>query len=333
MPISLPRITIVTPSFNQGDFIEETICSILDQGYPNLQYIIMDGGSQDRTVEIIKKYEQHISYWASGPDKGQSHAINKGLARADGDIFNWINSDDGLLPDALQHIGERYLQKPFDALLTRTSLVRNQTQIGINGATKKGETHIESALEIGLNQPGHFYNAQRFKSLNGVDERYAYVMDLDLWIRFLLTFGQEGVELSDAITTFFRFHGESKSELEGWGEGSAFEAERIRMYHRLARSHSNRNAAIAFRHLYPQHKPEYEPAALQSNIPEHQLSEWINAMLFTPARRAFYAEEFGRTAALSKGFIPSAMPPQMRKDALSMRRHAAWKAFLQKIWP
>jgi glycosyltransferase involved in cell wall biosynthesis len=189
MHISLPRITIVTPSFNQGDFIEETICSILDQSYPNLQYIIMDGGSQDRTVEIIKKYERYISYWESGPDKGQSHAINKGLARADGGIFNWINSDDGLLPGALQLIGELYLQKPFDTLLTRTSLIRNQTQIGINGATKKGETHIESALEIGLNQPGHFYRTQRFKSLNGVDERYAYVMDLDLWIRFLLTFG------------------------------------------------------------------------------------------------------------------------------------------------
>ena len=107
--IQWPRITIVTPTYNQGQFIEETIRSILLQNYPNLEYIIMDGGSTDDTVEIIKKYEPWISYWVSEKDKGQSDAINKGSARATGEIFNWINSDDCLTKGALKLVAGRFL--------------------------------------------------------------------------------------------------------------------------------------------------------------------------------------------------------------------------------
>jgi glycosyltransferase involved in cell wall biosynthesis len=96
-----PRVSIVTPSFNQGRFIEETIRSVLLQGYPNLEYVIMDGGSTDDTVEIIKKYENHLTYWVSRPDRGQPHAIREGLDRVSGAWFNWLNSDDILLPRAL----------------------------------------------------------------------------------------------------------------------------------------------------------------------------------------------------------------------------------------
>ena len=104
----LPKISIVTPTYNQGRFIEQTICSVLDQGYPNLEYIIIDGGSRDNTVDIIKKYEHRLSYWVSEMDSGQTHAINKGFAKCTGEIFNWINSDDYYAPDALQKIAKAF---------------------------------------------------------------------------------------------------------------------------------------------------------------------------------------------------------------------------------
>src|SRR5690606_31772171 len=99
-----PKISIVTPSYNQGQFIEETILSILNQNYPNLEYIIIDGGSTDNTVEIIKKYEDRITYWVSEKDNGQADAINKGLEQCTGEIFNWINSDDYLAKKSLYSI-------------------------------------------------------------------------------------------------------------------------------------------------------------------------------------------------------------------------------------
>ena len=103
-----PTISIITPSFNQGQFIEETIRSVLLQGYPKLEYIIIDGGSTDETVAIIKKYEPWLTYWVSEVDRGQPHAINKGIAMATGDILAWINSDDIYLPGLLDKVARFY---------------------------------------------------------------------------------------------------------------------------------------------------------------------------------------------------------------------------------
>ena len=104
-----PSISIITPSYNQGHFIEETIRSVLLQGYPNLEYIIIDGGSTDETLPIIKKYEPWISFWVSEPDRGQSHAINKGFARSRGSILAWINSDDYYYEGAFEAVA-KFLQ-------------------------------------------------------------------------------------------------------------------------------------------------------------------------------------------------------------------------------
>ncbi len=109
---SWPRINIVTPSYNQGRFIEGTIRSVLLQGYPNLEYIVIDGGSADGTTDVLRKYEPWLTYWVSEPDRGQSHAVNKGFKLASGEIAAWLNSDDQYLPGTLRTIAEHAQKYP-----------------------------------------------------------------------------------------------------------------------------------------------------------------------------------------------------------------------------
>lgn len=113
-----PRISIVTPSYNQGEFIEETIRSVLLQGYPNLEYIIIDGGSTDNSVAIIEKYEKYLTYWVSEKDRGQSHAINKGLKRISGDIWAYLNSDDRYLNGTFKRVAQEFHKNPQTLWIT-----------------------------------------------------------------------------------------------------------------------------------------------------------------------------------------------------------------------
>lgn len=109
---SWPRISIVTPSYNQAEFLERTIFSVLNQNYPKLEYIIIDGGSTDGSVEIIKKYDKYLTFWVSEKDNGQADAIRKGFARATGEILAWINSDDTYLPGTFLKVAKAFIKNP-----------------------------------------------------------------------------------------------------------------------------------------------------------------------------------------------------------------------------
>ena len=117
--LSWPRISIVTPSYNQGHYLEETIRSVLLQGYPNLEYIVIDGGSQDNSLEIIQKYQPWIAYWHSQPDRGQADALNQGFARATGEICAYLNSDDLFLPNTLFSVAIAFAQHRCTWLASR----------------------------------------------------------------------------------------------------------------------------------------------------------------------------------------------------------------------
>jgi glycosyltransferase involved in cell wall biosynthesis len=188
MTEDLPRISIVTPSFNQASFLEETILSVLGQGYPDLEYMIIDGGSTDGSVEIIRRHEAHLSCWVSEPDQGQYHAIQKGFARATGELLGWLNSDDVYLPGALTAAGRAYAEHPgtcvagpvlnFDMRSGREETIH---QYGITF-----ENLVQFwQLKYGWHQPGFFFPRSAYEQVGGMNGSLSYAMDYDLVCRLL----------------------------------------------------------------------------------------------------------------------------------------------------
>jgi glycosyltransferase involved in cell wall biosynthesis len=187
-----PRITVVTPSFNQAGFIEETLRSVLLQGYPNLEYIVMDGGSTDGSVEIIKKYAQWVDYWVSEPDGGQSAAINRGLGRGTGEFATWINSDDMLYKNALR---AHALQNGFDTAKVYVGICAYADENGKNLKLHRGRIHsLEDLLRIpeiwrkggNIVQPEVLFPRKLALEVGGLNPDNHYSMDYELWGKFFL---------------------------------------------------------------------------------------------------------------------------------------------------
>ena len=206
-----PKISIVTPSFNQGQFIEETIRSVLDQDYPNLEYLVIDGGSTDQTVDTIRKYEPHLSYWESEKDRGQVHAINKGLARATGDIFAFINSDDIYLPGTFSTVAKYFDEHPDAEWIcgdTQMFGKGRRTEV-VRAVVPKSAAHC-LAWAYTAPQPGHFWKRELLGA--GFDEAWRYDFDHDLYVRLLLS----GHKCEHIAATFagYRLHEASKTVAE-----------------------------------------------------------------------------------------------------------------------
>lgn len=186
--MDLPKISVVTPSYNQARFIEETLQSVLNQGYPNLEYIVMDGGSTDGSVEIIKRYADRLTYWVSEPDKGQTDALIKGFNRATGDILCWLNSDDLFEPTTLKEVAQFFLENPETPIV-----YGNATWIDAEGKKLRVKKEHPFNLFIFLYdhnyipQPSTFWRRELYQKVNGLNPDIDVAMDTELWMRCLQT--------------------------------------------------------------------------------------------------------------------------------------------------
>ncbi len=219
---NLPRISIVTPSYNQAQFLEQTICSVLDQNYPNLEYIIIDGGSTDGSVEIIRKYERHLMYWVSEPDRGQSHAINKGFARATGEIMAWINSDDYYLPGAFFAAAQTMRALGADFVYGACLHLMEYGPYPLSFGTPRLRKCDDLTIEDYIYQPSAFWKRQVWEKCGPLSENLHYAFDWEFFIKVQRVFTLAPV---DAMFSVYRIHEAHKT---GTG-GDARNREIVRM--------------------------------------------------------------------------------------------------------
>lgn len=206
--IQLPLVSIVTPSFNQAEFLEESILSVVRQDYPHIQYIVIDGGSSDGSVEIIRKYEKYINYWISEPDNGQAHAINKGFMHANGSIFAWLNSDDLLTPSAVTIAAHFLSTNPLIGVVyaDRLHIDKRGNIIGI----RKCPGHDQRMFKRNFTLPQEtvFFRKEIFDDVGGLDEHLQFSMDFDLWCKMTKVADMYHIP---AFLGYYREHENAKS--------------------------------------------------------------------------------------------------------------------------
>jgi glycosyltransferase involved in cell wall biosynthesis len=204
-----PLVSIVTPSFNQASFLEETICSVLDQDYEHLEYIIVDGGSTDGSSEIIQQYADRLAWWVSEPDKGQTDAINKGFAKANGDILAWLNSDDTYLKGAVSDAAA-YLQAHPDvgAVYGDSNLINESGEV--LGKFPARQTDYQRLMRgyVHIPQQATFFRGDLWRKVGPLDPSFFFAMDYDLWVRLSR---EAPLQYYPCLWANFRLHEDAKS--------------------------------------------------------------------------------------------------------------------------
>ncbi|HEX8531704.1 MAG TPA: glycosyltransferase family 2 protein [Cytophagales bacterium] len=208
-----PAISIVTPSYNQGRYLEQTIRSVLLQGYPALEYIVVDGGSTDDSVAILRKYAPWITYWASEPDGGQTDAINKGFARCTGEVFNWLNSDDYYEPGALLAVGRQFADPRVEVVCGRERVFEdvNPSEGQLHPGSTVRERLEETLFTAHIDQPVTFFRRSAIAGHLPLSVSLKYLMDVQLWLSYLLAAGQDHIARVPDVLVNFRLHGQSKT--------------------------------------------------------------------------------------------------------------------------
>ncbi len=207
---SWPRITIVTPSFNQGRYLEQTILSVLNQNYPNLGYVVMDGGSTDGSVDIIQRYASELTFWTTGPDGGQADAIARGFSLDDGEICGWVNSDDLLLPGALEFVATHFMRNPEVAFIYGDCwIIDSEQRVYRRVRPVEFDSEIFRFENSIIPQPASFWRRRAYADVGGLNSAYVYCMDYDFWSR-LVQAGVRPVRVDRALAAM-RVHPDTKT--------------------------------------------------------------------------------------------------------------------------
>jgi glycosyltransferase involved in cell wall biosynthesis len=277
----LPKISLITPSFNQGQFLEATILSVLNQRYPHLEYIIVDGGSQDDSVAVIRRHAAHLAWWVSEPDRGQAHAINKGLQRATGQIVAYLNSDDLHTPDTLWTIARRFAAEPAVQWLTGPCLFFGE---GVTSRLMQPDPKPDVPAWLVANritQPGTFWRRELMEQYGYFDEQYRCCFDYEYWVR-LISQGVRCVPL-DVQLSSFRLHAASKTV----AESSRFTTEE-----RTLRAHYLARLPAAGQRRYHRLQQQWDSVQVLGRVLE------LRATGQLPAARQLFFQEFRRNPRL-----------------------------------
>ncbi len=301
----MPRISIVTPTYEQASTIRETIESVLKQDHADLEYWVLDAGSTDGTVEILRSYENDPRFhWVSEPDQGQSDAINKGLARCTGEIFNWINSDDFLEPGALRRVAEAFeKERELDIVSGATAEFRGEPPEIFNRIQLQVRATAEQSIPVGVFcQPSTFWRTEIVRGLGGVDPSLRYVMDWNLWVRYLARHGQEKVRRLDELLAHYRHHAGAKTSTGS----SQFYEEAKGVFHNL---HLSLHAPEPFLLIEVEHMPGWKRHRFELGPEfdrERYLGCYAERMVRTYRRSdpALAKEWLGRTWAYKPGVTP-----------------------------
>ncbi len=242
-------ISIITPSFNQARYLEQTIQSVLGQDYPHIEYIVVDGASTDGSVEVIKKYADKLAWWVSEKDSGQAEAINKGLARAKGEIVAWLNSDDYYLPSAVSSAMKVFEENPDVALVYGNMLAVDERGNAFNSLTYKQLSLQDLLCFQIIGQPAVFFRREALEKAGMLDPTFHFLLDHHLWIRI----AQHGKILHVPQTwAAARYHAEAKNRAKAaefgreafrilaWAESQPKLGEAIRPVERRARASAYR---------------------------------------------------------------------------------------------
>jgi glycosyltransferase involved in cell wall biosynthesis len=204
-----PLVSVITPSYNQAHFLEGTIQSVLNQDYPRLEYIIVDGGSTDGSLDIIRKYAHRLAWWVSEPDRGQTDALNKGFSKAQGEVLAWLNSDDTYLPGAIREAVDVLQAHPDSGMVYGDADLVDETG-KVLGRFPASQTDYDRLRKgyVHIPQQAAFFRADLWRQVGPLDPTFFFAMDYDLWVRLAKV---STLHYTPRLWANFRLHGQGKT--------------------------------------------------------------------------------------------------------------------------